>query len=430
MPRSCPGQRIARLVGHHADIARRNQGRVVRLALDPRAGLGAGVHIHDLDIKAVCVDPITPRRQDLAEDAAKSLVVDQVGALGERLADLGDQDADLAGRNDLVLDELGLVLQGRVKMASGAGHGLEDADLERAAGAGGLHQGSLRRLGPRAKRPGALVADEQAVSRGNLDAADHPLPDADVTDQEEEDDGQEGLGHRAEGLSSNAIHGWFSSEVSTGDRVGWDDDGLSRLAAGAAAVAGATSGRRAERTGDRLGRRQRPRLVGPLGELAEQIHERTFRVAEDRAERRSDLAQQHVPGHGRAVAVERRDLGGQAGRLGRVVKLDHVGLGLGLGEDGRSLVLGGLELGLGDLELLLGQRHGHLLLLLGLGRLLDDLLLGLDHALLLLGQHDLDLQFRLGELLELLAPELRELLLGDLPLLHRLGDVAREAGSR
>ena len=37
-----------------------------------------------------------------------------------------------------------------------------------------------------------------------------------------------------------------------------------------------------------------------------------------------------------------------------------------------GLVLGRLELGLGDLELLLGQGHGDLLLLLGLGRLLDD----------------------------------------------------------
>ena len=84
----------------------------------------------------------------------------------------------------------------------------------------------------------------------------------------------------------------------------------------------------------------------------------------------------------------------------------------------------------GDLELLLGQGHGHLLLLLGLGRLLDDLLLGLDHLLLLLGQHDLDLQLRLGELLELLAAELGELLLGDLALLHRLGDLGAGAGSR
>ena len=102
---------------------------------------------------------------------------------------------------------------------------------------------------------------------------------------------------------------------------------------------------------------------------------------------------------------------------------DHVGVGLGLGEDRRCFVFGGFELGLRDLELLLGQRHGHLLLFLGLGGLLDDLLLGLDHALLLLGQHDLDLQFRLGELLELLTHELGELLLGDLTLLHRLGDV-------
>ncbi len=155
--------------------------------------------------------------------------------------------------------------------------------------------------------------------------------------------------------------------------------------------------------GEHRQRRLRLRLSGRWVNWREQVHERTFRVAEDRAERGRELAQQHVPGQGRAVAVERRDLGGQAGGLGRVVELDHVGVGLGLGEDGRRLVLGGLELGLGDLELLLGQRHGHLLLLLGLGGLLDDLLLGLDHAFLLLGQHDLDLQFRLGELLELLA---------------------------
>ena len=177
-------------------------------------------------------------------------------------------------------------------------------------------------------------------------------------------------------------------------------------------------------------RRPGSRRFGPLGELAEQVHERTFRVAQDRAERRGELGQQHVAGHGRAVAVERRDLRGQAGRLGGVVELDHLGIGLGLGQHGRGLVLGRLELGLGDLELLLGERHGHLLLLLGLGGLLDDLLLGLDHPLLLLGQDDLDLQLRLGELLELLALELRELLLGDLPLLHRLGDVGRAAGSR
>ena len=87
---------IARLVGHHADIARRDQGGVVGLVLDPRAGLGAGVDIHDLDVIGVLVDPIASRRQDLAEDAAISLVVDQVGALGKRLADLGDHDADLA----------------------------------------------------------------------------------------------------------------------------------------------------------------------------------------------------------------------------------------------------------------------------------------------------------------------------------------------
>ena len=190
MPRSSPGLRVARLVGHHADIARRDQRRVLGLALDPRAGLDAGVDVHDLDVEAVLVDPVAPRGQDLAEDAAISRLVDQVGPLGQRLADLGDHDADLAGRDDLVLDELGLVLQRRVEVAAGAGHGLEDADLERAAGGVGLHQGPLGRLRHRAERPGALVAEQQAVARRDLDPADRPLPDAEVADHAEEDDDQ------------------------------------------------------------------------------------------------------------------------------------------------------------------------------------------------------------------------------------------------
>ena len=84
------GLGIARLVGHHADVARRDQGRVVGLVLDPSARLGAGVDIHDLDVIRVRVDSIASRRQDLAEDAAITLGVDQIGSLGERLADLGD----------------------------------------------------------------------------------------------------------------------------------------------------------------------------------------------------------------------------------------------------------------------------------------------------------------------------------------------------
>ena len=42
---------------------------------------------------------------------------------------------------------------------------------------------------------------------------------------------------------------------------------------------------------------------------------------------------------------------------------------------------------------------------------------------LLLGEHDLDLQLRLGELLHLLLLVLGELLLGDLAEPHRLGDL-------
>ena len=225
MPRSSPVAGIARLVGHHADIARRDQRRVLGLARDLRAGLDAGVHVHDLDIIAVLVDPISPRGQDLAEDAAISLLVDQVGPLGQRLADLGDQHADLAGRDDLVLDELGLVLQGRVEVPAGSGHGLEDADLERAAGGVGLHQGALGRLRHPAERPRALVADQEAVSRRDLDAADRPLPDAEVTDHAEEDDGQKRLGRGAQRLRWERVHGWSSSEMSAGDATGRDDDG-------------------------------------------------------------------------------------------------------------------------------------------------------------------------------------------------------------
>ena len=165
--------------------------------LTPRVGLDAGVDVHDLDVKGVFVDPVTPRGQDLAEDAAISLLVDEVGPLGQRLADLGDHDAELARRDDLVLDELDLVLQGRVEVPAGAGHGLEDADLERAARRVGLSPGSPSgACGSRTERPGALVADQQAGARRDLDPADHPLPDAEVTDQSQDDDGQEGLGRR------------------------------------------------------------------------------------------------------------------------------------------------------------------------------------------------------------------------------------------
>src|SRR5262249_28041186 len=116
---------------------------------------------------------------------------------------------------DLVLDELGLVLQGRVEVASRAGHGLEDAHLEGPARGVGLHEGPLRRLCRRAEGPGALVANQEAGPRGDLDAADHPLPDTEVADEEEQDDGQEGLGHGAQGLSAHGIHGWLSSSFGT-----------------------------------------------------------------------------------------------------------------------------------------------------------------------------------------------------------------------
>src|SRR5208337_1122263 len=98
----------------------RDQGRVLGPALLLCTGLGACVHIDNLDVEAVFIDAIATRGENLAEDAAISLLVDQVGSFGQRLAYLGDHDTDLAGWNHLVLDELGLILKRRIEMASAA----------------------------------------------------------------------------------------------------------------------------------------------------------------------------------------------------------------------------------------------------------------------------------------------------------------------
>ena len=116
-------------------------------------------------------------------------------------------------------------------MASGAGHGLEDADLERAAGGIGLHECSLGRLGPGTKRPGTLVADQQARSRGNFDAADRPLPDSEVSDLDEENGDQQGACDPAQGFRSKGVHGLFSSEVASGNGSDREGDCPGRLAA-------------------------------------------------------------------------------------------------------------------------------------------------------------------------------------------------------
>ena len=192
------GAWISGLVCHHADIAGWDEGRVFGLALDLGAGLGAGVHIDDLDVVTILIDAVSPRCENLAEDAAIPLLVNQVGSFGQCLADLGNHDADLAGWNDLVLDDLGLVLQWRVEMTSAAGHDFEDAHLERAAGSIGLHERALERLGSIAERPGTLVADQQARSRRNLDPAEYPLPDSEVGNLHEDCDNQQGARNAAQ----------------------------------------------------------------------------------------------------------------------------------------------------------------------------------------------------------------------------------------
>ena len=95
-------------------------------------------------------------------------------------------------------------------------------------------------------------------------------------------------------------------------------------------------------------------------ELAEELHQGAVGVGQDRPEPRGELADQDVAGRAsRAVAVEGgHDPGAQAGQLGLVVEPDDLGVGLGLGDDRRRLVLGRFELGLGDLELLLGEGGG------------------------------------------------------------------------
>src|SRR5271165_6303697 len=207
---------VAGLVGHDADIPGRNQGWVVGPALKPRGRLGAGVDVHDFDVKSILIEAIAAGRQNLAEDASITGLIDQVRALRQRLADLGDHDTELAGGDDLVLHELGLVFQGRVEMASGPRHVGENADPAWATSLVGLHKLPLGALRPCAKGPGSFVPDQEAVTRGNLDAANDPLPDAQVKEGAQDDDRQEGLDGCSQKTLSKWVHGCSSPMLETG----------------------------------------------------------------------------------------------------------------------------------------------------------------------------------------------------------------------
>src|SRR5262249_27343832 len=126
----------------------------------------------------------------------------------------------------------------------------ENADLERMARGVQTHERALGRLGCGAKWPGTLVAHEQAVSRRDLDPADHPLPEAEIADQAAQDGAEEDPGHHRRGLSSQGIHGQSASEMATGTGPVWDDwpgrfwRGVSAGREGeAAAAAGSERGR-------------------------------------------------------------------------------------------------------------------------------------------------------------------------------------------
>ncbi len=121
-----------------------------------------------------------------------------------------------------------------------------------------------------------------------------------------------------------------------------------------------------------------------------------------RLERRCQLADQDVAGEGPAVTVEApqpalRRPASSALFLNRITSDSASALAV----TARGLILGGLKLRLGNLELLPGQGHGDLLVLFGPGRLLDHALLGLDQLLLLLGENLLDPRLRFGLLLHL-----------------------------
>ena len=111
--------------------------------------------------------------------------------------------------------------------------------------------------------------------------------------------------------------------------------------------------------------------------------------------------------NGRPVAAKSFHSSGQAGELSLVLGSHHVGRGLRLGHDRRCLGLHGLKVRLRHGQLLFRQGLGHALLLLGLGHLLDDRLVGFDHRPFLVGEEHLDLELGLGDLLKLLLLILR-----------------------
>ncbi len=168
--------RVVGLVRDDADVARRDQRvGIRRVAPDAHFRADAGIHRHGLDLVGIAVHAVSAGRQHAPPGAAVALVVGQDRPDGQRLADPRGDHADLARLDHDVGDEDAFVLQRRVEVAARPGHVSEDADPRRPAVLVEFDQRALRcliDLAQHGERERPLVAEEQALAGGNLDAAD------------------------------------------------------------------------------------------------------------------------------------------------------------------------------------------------------------------------------------------------------------------